>query len=362
MRKHLQILAAIVIAGALISACSSPPTTTDPKFSGRLLVLTGEPANGANLVELTGAGPGYNLLTIVSGVFEAVPSPDQTRLLYATKDEIALRDLRNGNVKSLIKGDNFCLSWAPDGNHFSYKQSAGSQTKLYASDLDGMSRLIWEDSFASGARSEGAFGCAHWIAPDRLIFDRLLGALANPKKGGEAPKPNTTTLAIVGSSVKLIDTERKWSIEAVCQAGSGALLRPHDQGEPYLGAKSLDDLKTLDPKPISCSDCRFVGYAARSCVPFFMEQNESTSTDLFSLNPVNWQRQRGGHINQVFSPSAKGLIKSSARLMVVGDSPDKLFLIDTESGAIVSFFPKPPGSASSPNQLQSPAPIVWIEN
>lgn len=346
----------------MIAACSPKTEPVEPKFSGRLLLLSGEPTNGANLVELSGTSPSYNLSTLISGVFEAVPSPDQTRLLYTTKDEIALRDLGTGAVKPLIKGENFCLSWAPDGNHFSYKQTAGTQTKLFASDMEGKAKLIWEDSFDSGERSAISFGCAHWIAPDRLIFDRLLGAIATAKKGGEAPKPNTTTLAIVGSSVKLIDTEKKWSIEAVCQAGSGALLRPHDQGQPYLAAKSLDDLKTLDPKPISCSDCRLVGYAAKSCVPFFMEQNESTSTDLFSLNPVNWQRQRGGHVNQVFSPNAKGLIKSSARLMIVGDPPDKLFLIDTESGAIVAFFPKPPAAASGQSQLQSPAPLVWIEN
>src|SRR5512144_2719104 len=107
MAKSFQFLAAIIIAGALAAACSSPPATVDPKFSGRLLLLTGEPANGANLVELTGTGP-YNRSNVVSGVFEAVPSPDQTRLLYTTKDELLVRDLQNGNVKSLIKGANFC--------------------------------------------------------------------------------------------------------------------------------------------------------------------------------------------------------------------------------------------------------------
>ena len=360
MPRHLRNLLAIIFASLLAAACGSPPTTVDPKFSGRLLLLTGDPANGANLVELTGTGP-YNLSTIVSGVFEAVPSPDQTRLLYATKDELLIRDLQNGNVKSLIKGASFCLSWAPDGNHFSYKQTTGNQTKLFASDMEGKAKLIWEDGFGSGERTPGTFGCAHWTAADRLVFDRLLGAIAVPKKGAEAPKPNTTTLAILGSSVKLIDTERKWSIESVCQAGSGTLVRPHDQGQPYLVAKNLDDPRTFDPKPISCSDCRFVGYAARSCVPFFMEQNESTSTDLFSLNPINFQRQRGGHVNQVFSPNAKGLIKSSARLTIVGDAPDKLYLIDAESGAIISFFPKPAGAESGPGQLVSPAPVVWIE-
>ncbi|HJZ82887.1 MAG TPA: hypothetical protein VKD91_21150 [Pyrinomonadaceae bacterium] len=347
----------VVLVSALFGACTQQPQPAEPKFAGRLLLLSGAGANGADLTELTAAGTTYNLSVLTKGIFEAVPSPDQTQLLYATKDEVLVRDLRSGAVKSLVKGTSFCLSWAPDGKHFSYKQTTnGTQTRLFAADLDGKAKLIWEDSFSAGERSAGAFGCAYWIAPDHLVFDRLLGAAPNQKKGGEAPKPNTTTLAVLGSSVKLSDTERKWSIETVCQAGSGALLRPHDQGQPFLAAKSLADLKTLDPKPISCSDCRFMGFAAKSCVPFFLEQNESTSTDVFSLNPVNWQRQRGGHINQIFSPNARGVVKSSARLMVVGDAPDKLYLIDTESGAIVAFFPHPPP------ELKSPVPIMWIEN
>ena len=186
MPKHLLILLTIIIAGALTVGCSSPTVKEDPKFSGRLLLLSGDPANGANLIELSGSGPAYNTSIITEGVFEAVPSPDQNQLLFTTKDELLVRDLKTGNVKSLIKGASFCLSWAPDGNHFSYKQTAGNQTKLFASDMDGKAKMIWEDSFGSGERSAGAFGCAQWIAPDRLIFDRLLGAVIQ-KKGGEPP-------------------------------------------------------------------------------------------------------------------------------------------------------------------------------
>jgi len=81
-------IAILIIFSALIGACTQETKTTAPKFTGRLLLLTGEPANGANLVELTAAETGSNLSTITGGVFEAVPSPDQTRLLYTTKDEI----------------------------------------------------------------------------------------------------------------------------------------------------------------------------------------------------------------------------------------------------------------------------------
>jgi hypothetical protein len=349
--------------------------------------LAGENTNGADLFELSAAPTGstYNYSVVTTGVFEAAASPDQTRLLYTTKDGIQLRDLRTGDVKPIVKGENYCLAWSPDGNRFSYKQkspatekapanAAGAPTKLYVSDLDGKAKLIWEDPFgdygnvspagqsSDAERAAGPSGCAQWIAPDRLVFDRLLGAVPKQRKGGEVIKPNTTTTAILSDPVKLLNTERKWSFESVCQVGSAALLRPHDRAQPILIAHSLDRLENLDPSPAPCTGCRFVGFAAKSCVPFFIEETGSTSSELFYLNPTNWQRQRGARIDLTFSVNARMLIKSSARLMIVGDVPATLLLIDTESGETVPFFPKSGQPAVSDGVLVSPRPIVWIEN
>jgi hypothetical protein len=352
------IIGVIIFCCLMIAACTRKTVPVGPKFSGRVLFLTANNTNGADLIELT-AGPDstYKRSTIVSGVFEAAASPDRTRLLYTTKDGIMLRDLRTGDLKPLVNGEANCLTWSSDGKRFSYKQkSAGSRAKLYASDMDGKSRLISEDLFTDQA----AFGCPHWVGPDRLIFNRLLGAMPQQKKeGGEVPKPNTTTMAILGDSVKLIDTERKWLIEGICQVGSSAFLRSADQNE-LLIARNLDNLKTINPTPGPCSSCRFLGFAAQSCVPFFIEDSSSTSSELFSLNPTNWQRQRGAHIGQTFSSTARMLINSSARLMVVGDVHGTLVLVDTESGEVTSFFAKsaPPGSS---DEALSPQPIVWIE-
>jgi hypothetical protein len=293
-------------------------------------------------------------------VFEAAASPDRTRLLYSTKDGILLRDLHTGAVKPLVKGENYCLAWSPDGKRFSYKQKApNGGPKLYVSDLEGKSKLIWEDLIADTSVRGQSSACGHWIAPDRLVFDRFLGT-PTKQKTGETLKPNTTTLAILSDPVKLVNTERRWSIESVCQVGTVALLRPHDQAQPILIARNLDHLETLDPSPVSCSGCRFVGFAAQSCVPFLIEDKTSTSSELFSLNPTNWQRQRGAHIEQVFSETAQMLINSSARLMIVGDVPALLLLVDTESGETVPFFPKSAGTTNAP--LKFPRPVVWIEN
>lgn len=336
-----------LIACWLTAGCSEPPKPSGPKFTGRVLLLTGDPSTGAALAELTQSGDGYNLTTITPGVKEAVASPDQTRLLFATKDEISVRDLGSGAVTSLVKGESVCLAWAPDGKHFSYQQRSAGSTKLYFGDLDGRAKLVLDDP-------NGATDCAHWISADRLVLDRFVGLTT--KKTAEPLKPNTSTVATIGESVQLKHTPKKWSIESVCAKSNEGFVRSADQGR-LLVAKNIDRFESLDPSPAPCSDCRFIGYAAQSCAPFFIEQPSSTTTELFFLNPTNWQKQRPTSITWVFS-DARFLIKSSARLMVAGDTPDKLLLIDTESGEVTPFFQN---AAARGIALVAPVPIVWIE-
>ncbi len=341
------------LALAFLSACSEVPQKPAAKFTGRLILLTGDDTHGADLVELTPStsGSGYSIATLTHGVFEARPNPDQSQLLFATKDEIALRDVHTSAVKSLVKGQTYCLAWSPDGKRFSYKERQPANTKLYVSDLDGKTKLIWEDS--SGIERTGATYCAQWVAPDRIVFDRFVGMI--PKQAvSESLKPNTTTVATVGESVKFADGERKWSVQGICPGGN-VLLSPADQAQPIVIAKTTDRFEKLNPTPGS-SEGRFIGFAAKSCVPFFISQSLSTTTDLFSLNPTNWSRLRTTAITYTFSLNAKFLIKSSAKLMVAGDAPDKLLLIDTESGDVT------PLTVDANQKLASPVPVVWIEN
>ncbi len=321
------------------------------------MFLSGADAAGKDLMELT-AGPNdtFNYTTVTSGVFEAAANLDQSQLLYATSNEIQLRDLGSGAVKfrSLIKSQGYCLAWAPDGKRFSYKQHSDSSIKLFVSDLEGNAKLVWEERLSdkqpvTNSAASDVSGCAQWVGPDKLIFDRFG---PSQKKGADV-KPNTTTLATVSDSVKLEDAEKKWSVEGICKTGN-AILRSQDQGK-ILIAKNLESIKTVNPSSGPCSGCRFVGFAAQSCVPFFIEENSRDSSDLFSLNPTNWQRQRSAHIGQSFSLTAEMLINSSTRFMVVGDAPSSLLLVDTESGDITPLLTK------TNAQLISPVPIVWIE-
>ena len=349
---HLYVIA-ITVSFAFLSACNETTPRPAQKFSGRLLLLSGSGANGANLIELTPSADGksYNLSPITNGVIEATASADQTELLYTTKSEIGVRDLRSGTTKSIIKGEGYCLTWSPDAKKFSYKEKQGPSTKLYVSDLEGKTKLIWEDT--SGVEHDAVRYCAQWVAPDRIVFDRFVGMI--PKQANsEGLKPNTTTVATVGDSVKFVDGERKWSSQGVCPSGN-VLVSPADQAQPTLVAKTTDNFAKLNPTPAS-SEGRFIGFAAKSCVPFFISQSLSTTTDLFSLNPTNWQRLRTTPITYTFSLNAKFLIKSSAKLMVAGDAPDKLLLIDTESGDVTPLFEHGKGDVSSP------VPVVWIEN
>lgn len=346
MKRRL-LIALGLIACWLTAGCSEAPQPTGPKFRGRVLLLTGDPSTGAALAELTQAGDAYNLATLTAGVKKAVASPDQTRLLYSTKDEISVRDLTSGSVTSLVKGESACLAWAPDGSHFSYQQRSGNSTKLYVADVTGKAKLILDDP-------HGTTDCARWISKERLVLDRFVGLTT--KKEAEPLKPNTSTVVTIGDTVKLKDTPRKWSIETVCAKSSDGFVRSSDQGR-LLIAKNIDRFESLDPAPAPCSQCEFIGYAAQSCAPFFIEQPSSTTTDLFFLNPTNWQKQRPTSITWTFA-SAKFLINSSARLMVVGDAPGKLLLIDTESGEVTPFFQN---AAARGIVLVSPVPIVWIE-
>ena len=340
----------VVLALGLLTACTQETKPSGPTFSGRLFFLSGDKNKGADLAELTAApgGPANNYQVVTSGILEAVASNDQSKLLYATKDGIMLRDFGSGAVKSLVKGDSFCLAWAPDGNHFSYKQKSGDTTKLYAADLEGKAKLILD-------YPNDSTDCARWISADRVVFDRFVGAAQ--KKTNEQLKSNTTTVATIGDPVKLKDTPRKWTVESLCAKSNNGFLRSADQGKLLIG-KNIDHFESLDPSAAPCSECRFVGYAAQSCTPFFVEQPTSTTTDLFYLNPTNWQKQRPSAVNRSFSPNAKALIKSSAKLMIIGDAGD-LFLVDTESGAIISLLGKTGEGSSEPGDQK--VPVVWIE-
>jgi len=55
-------------AGLLVGCSSEAPKKTGPKFTGRVLLLTGDTSKGAALAELTQSGDGFSLATITPGV------------------------------------------------------------------------------------------------------------------------------------------------------------------------------------------------------------------------------------------------------------------------------------------------------
>jgi hypothetical protein len=329
-----------------------------------LLVLVRDWDLSADLVELTpGANEPTHQKLISSGMFEAVPSPDEQRLLYSNKDGVFVRDQAGGADRQLAPaagGTNRCLAWAPDGNRISFRASESHQRSarawLSVSDLNGKTKVIWE-SWVGGTSSD----CdVHWIAPDRLIFDRVLGVSAQQQKDGAVLIANTTTMVTLKEPISSIDMEARWSIRGICPVGKAAVLTPHHKDGPIAMATDLNDLKTLNPSPLSCSVCKFAGFAAKSCVPFFLSMGEGKNTGVFSLNPVNWQRQRMATIDQSLGMNSKSLVSSSAKLMVVGDG-SSLFLVNTDSGERTNLLPQTP-VASSGKKVIAVEPVLWIEH
>jgi hypothetical protein len=353
----------VIILCSMVAACTRKKEWTGPKFGGRLLVLAQDWDIHSDLLEITpGPNSTNNYTVITSGIFEAAASPDQTRLLYSTREGLFLRDLRSGVDKQIAPsagGSNRCLAWSPDSKRFAFRAAESheraARANLYFSDLDGKTKLIWE-SWNGGVSSD----CdVYWIAPDRLLFDRFLGAAPQQEKAGEVLLANTATVATLSDHINFVDTDKRWSVDGVCQFGDGAVVRPQHKDYPVLVAKTLDDLKTLKPSQV-CSECRFAGFAAKSCVPFFMVTDFQKSTDLFSLNPADLKPQKSAHINKVFLSVDAAIINSSARLMAVGTG-SSLFLVDTQSGDVEPFFPKS-FEAMLNKKIISVEPVVWFEN
>jgi hypothetical protein len=357
------ITGTLILCCGLIPACTRKKEWTGPKFSGRLLVLARDFDLHADLIEITpGPNSTHNQTVITVGVFDAVASPDQTQLLFSTRDGVFRRDLSSGVDKQMAPyagGGNWCLAWSPDGKRFSFRSSESheqsARANLFVSDLNGKTKLIWE-SWVGGVSSD----CdVHWIAPDRLIFDRFLGAAPQQEKAGEVFLPNTATVATLGDHITFVDTDKRWSVDGVCQFGDFAVVRPQHKDYPVFVAKTLDDLKTVKPSQV-CSDCRFVGFAAKSCVPFFVATDSQKSTDLYSLNPTDLKPLKPAHINKVFSSVDETIINSSARLMAIGTG-SSLFLVDTQSGDIEPFFPKS-FEAMLNKKIISVESVVWFEH
>jgi hypothetical protein len=226
---------------------------------------------------------------------------------------------------------------------------------LYVGDLEDNIRVIWESWVGAVPSDCDVF----WIGPDRLIFDRARGHSPEQEKKGEVLPANTTSIATLSDPIKFVDTKKTWSIDGVCQFGNAAVIRPQYKDNPVAMAKNVSDLQNLNPTQV-CPDCKFAGFAARSCLPFFMGLNFANGSELFSLSPTNWQKQKPVHVNQAFSVTARTLINSSARLMVVG-SGDRLFLVNAESGDVVPFFPNSFSSILN-KRIISVEPVTWIEN
>ena len=284
-----------VIAGLLLSCGMSH----SPQFRGSLLFLAGTMSTdqGLKLVELNAIPDRatYSSSIIASNVSEAVLAPDGIHLLYTARDGVFIRDLQTGSTTKVgANGD--CPEWAPDSKHFSLREylprsdkQVGSRGRLQVFDLNGTAKSIWEDSaepygFASqhSETAVGMSGCAKWIAPDRLVFERFTGPFPAQKMAGEYIKPNTTSIAILGEPLRFIDARKEYLVAGVCPFGSTSVLQKADDSSLFV-SPGFNDFPVLGPLRVSCTQCSFVGFD-RSCSPYFFERVSDSKEHIFRVD------------------------------------------------------------------------------
>jgi hypothetical protein len=167
------------------------------------------------------------------GQTQAMLSPDLNYLIFESnesKARLKLMDLQTMEVKVISGSPTSCFSWSPDSKRFSTFLYT-TKTGLYVFDLSGNSQLIYAppesyygttiDPFGKSGARHGEVTCGVWIGGEHLLFQRFTGELPKTvtRPGFPELDSNTTTMAEVGNSVRLLDSPQRWYEVDACKAG-----------------------------------------------------------------------------------------------------------------------------------------------
>jgi TolB protein len=80
---------------------------------------------------------GYELPTMATGVMDAAPAPDGTRIAFASRGWIWVLDTTTGTARRLTRGSgmDFRPAWSPDGRRIAFVRDSGSDTWLVVVDV-----------------------------------------------------------------------------------------------------------------------------------------------------------------------------------------------------------------------------------
>jgi hypothetical protein len=239
-----------------LSGCTSPvasiSTSTPvppPSFRGRLLVGHDEGIFALISNSDTNSIQELQIAEFSSSERDKAISPDNHYLLVSSYEQnrtllIDLLTLESTTVLSHIVD---CPQWAIDSKRFSYIDPNEHSLHIYNMDT-GNSKLIFQAPSATyglGTVYAGDLDCGFWISDDHLLFQRFSGEIPGQVTIPGAPElnANSTTLAILGGQIRLIDFPELLFVLDVSKDQSYILLK-NLHGDTFL-VKSFKDFTEM---------------------------------------------------------------------------------------------------------------------
>jgi len=298
------------------------PTPLPPlSLQGRLIV-----ASGFEIYELTSDSvTQWNFSC--GGI-----SPNKRYCLGVTgsggAESTVLHDLTTGETRTLFFGGLSCLSWATDSTRFSYSVSLYN-VRVY--DLStGTDELVYaapREVYNVNGQQTFYFGhvtCGTWIGVDRLVFQRFVGPMPARITIPNVPElaENTTTLALLGETISLVDSPRRLIVIDVSDDESYILMRGQEHGEAdslYV-TRSFSDFEGLNLRRVpaslpvcdyckGCPSCGIMGFVPNSNEFNLVNKADDGETHIYFVDSETLEVRLGPAVP----------FPSDGRLLWVGD-------------------------------------------
>lgn len=306
---------------------------SEPVFHGRLIIQLNN-----NIIEISKADSTHKLTyeTIEDNSENwAILSPDDKYLLYVKAGSTLLMELNTRKVRVLFPHIIYDATWSPDGNTFSYNY----QNSLYVYKLfSGSSKFIYQYKFAYYSSNPLAHGGDKvseriepvvWLSPDRLVIQRILGFPYQRKSGFPTIPSSTTTLATIGESIGLVDSQKRWWIRSRNTDGSmflvskaRAAIESHVRypgGDTLFVTPYFTDIYSISGRMIvndQLSQYEDIGFIPGTSTLYFIKDGTNAKT-IYFVDPQTLKKK-----NKIFLPFIGSFYDSEIKFIM--DDNEKL--------------------------------------
>lgn len=336
---YTRLFTVAILVTAFISSCdivrvalspTSTPTETPiplPSFKGRLIV--GHPDGMFALVNDSATATLKEIEIPAKWSDTVSVSPDFHFLISSDVTEgTQIVDLSTYQVTNLFPDLVDCLQWASDSKRFVFRYR--QTPSIYIYDITSKTpTLIYAPPSATYLTTiqYGDVQCPYWIGKNRLLFDRFIGSMPSSITIPGAPElaANTTSLAVIGDEIKIIDSPERVYLIDVSDDETLVLISKQDQ--IYI-ANSFDDftnmnLRSLAHLPIRDTSGQFISKSNGIIVEndheiFFLDRESLETTQTFS-KPPDWQLYSFRNGEWMGSPNDAIIIWDLNGNLVIGD-------------------------------------------